>query len=101
MTANTYRPRLSRDQRDRLIDTAERLTGQEQHSVGDALDVLLTYQMVLFDNVECPQCGERPIECINRTGKWHCWRCDSYTNIYELLGSDSDDAEIPMLPTPN
>lgn len=94
----TYRPRISRDSKDDLLQAAEALNGNQVSNVPEALDLLLSYFSTLSDHVACPDCGEQPIDSRAR-GKWHCWNCDEIYTIYDVLNADEpDNTEIPVIP---
>jgi len=95
---NTFRPRLSREQRDSLTDIAEHLNGAEVATVSSALDIVLAYHDVLQNNVSCPECGESPIDQTSR-GKWQCWHCNEIVTVYDLLDTEnSEQATLPYIP---
>lgn len=94
----TYRARISRGTKDQLIYAAEQLSDDTVNNVPEALDLLLSYHSVLSNHVECPDCGGQPIDSM-AAGKWHCWNCDEYCTIYDVLGVDEpEDADIPVIP---
>jgi len=94
----TYRPRLARSTRDRTLQAAEQLNGGEVKTFPEALELLLSYHDVLNSSVACSYCGGEPIESI-APGRWECWNCEQYTEIYDVLGSDEpDNTDIPVVP---
>jgi hypothetical protein len=94
----TYRARIGRGTKDDLLQAAEALNGKGVSNVPEALDLLLSYHSVLGNHVECPNCGGQPIDSM-ASGKWHCWNCDEYCDIYDVLDADEpDNADIPVIP---
>jgi len=94
----TYRPRTTRENRERLKEVATQLNGTEPAEFHESLSVLLDYLDVLNGSVACSYCGEKPIDSIAH-GTWKCWYCEEYTEIYDVLGTDEpDSADIPLIP---
>ena len=108
MTRNqTFRPRISRDRRDRLLDVAEQLNGEEVSGTNEALGLVCNYLDVLQQAVEsCPECG-RDLAAGYDTdtgwlelpeGKWHCSQC-GVLDVWDYMGTaNRDDASLPGLP---
>lgn len=94
----TYRPRLARSTRDRALQAAEQLNGEEVSTFPEALELLLSYHDVLNGSVACHLCGEEPIDSVTQ-GKWRCWDCGEISTVYDVLGSDDmDNTDIPVVP---
>jgi uncharacterized protein (UPF0212 family) len=99
----THRPRITRKQRDTVIDTAEQLNGAEPRSYSDALNLLVGYVDVLYGSVECPNCGEMDIEETAK-GKYRCWRCEqegesAFFTVWDYLDAENpEQASLPGLP---
>jgi len=99
----SYRPRITRKQRDTVMQTAEQLNGAEPDSYSDALALLVGYVDVLYGTVECPQCGETDIE-ETAGGKYRCWRCkqegeSAYFDVWGYLDVENpEQASLPGLP---
>lgn len=113
MTRNrTFRPRVDRDQRDRLITTAEKLNGGSvEHGFHSALEKLLRYFDVLEGGVStCPHCDGTDVDprwarsesgdhFQLPEGKYWCESCDSVFDAWEYIGvEDSEAAQFPGLP---
>jgi len=94
----TYRPRTTRENRERLKEVATQLNGTEPAEFHESLGILLDYLDVLNGSVACSHCEEEPIESI-APGRWECWNCQQYTNIYDVLGTEEPDStDIPIVP---
>jgi hypothetical protein len=108
----TYRPRLSRAERDRVLEVAERLNGAGGLRFHRALGILCRYFDVVQDQVSaCPRCG---VESINSEasgdagtrnraplpeGRWWCFRCRDSFGVWDYLDvDDRERAAFPGLP---
>lgn len=99
---STYRPRITRELRDRVLEVGEELNGAEPESYRESLEMLVRYLDVLQDRVTCPQCGEELEE--TATGKYRCWRCEqegenAHFDLWDYLGTeDTEQAALPGFP---
>jgi hypothetical protein len=100
MTRNqTFRPRINREQRDRLIEVANELNGEPVSGTNQALGLVVRYLNVLDGQpMQCPDCGEE-LEPKAGGNHYHCWNEDKYLSVFEVLGSDNpENASIHALP---
>lgn len=99
MSQNTYRPRISRERRDKVIEAAGRLNGADV-SFHESLGLLCRYLDVLHGDVACPECGATDVED-REHGRYHCWRCEEdrgnglFTAWDYLDVADRDSATLP------
>jgi len=108
----TFRPRISRDQRDRVLEHAERLNGTEpEHGFHHGVELLTRYIDVLYEEIdECPDCGgatistDKPIRSKNKritlpAGTYRCESCRSTFSALEYMDvAHPEEAELPALP---
>jgi len=103
-----HRPRVSREDKNALLDYASRLNGAEIRQIGDALAILTRYHEILFDGVDhCPKCGSKYLDSDWRgdiemngwdlqDGMYYCYRCRATFHRSEYLNPDDpENAEIP------
>jgi len=105
----TFRPRISREERDRVYQLAERLNGAEvTGGFPKALRLLLRWFTVITENVEeCPECGSTDLQDWFETdngdtvelpnGKWYCPECGDPFDAWDYVGvDDREEAEFPI-----
>jgi hypothetical protein len=106
--SKTFRPRVSREHRDRVVELAERVNGGPvEHGYQNALELLIRYFDVLTDELkECPNCGtEGQVTREHRlpSGEWHerppgnywCKSCESAFSAWDYLKvEDREGAEF-------
>lgn len=109
MADRTYRPRLSREERDALLDAASTLNGAEVSTFPEAVRKVARWLDAITDNVdECPDCGTeyiadncrqeglRPVDLPE--GKWWCHRCRAAFSAWDYVGVDNvREARFPGL----
>lgn len=110
---NTFRPRVSRADRDRLHDLASELNGAEIESgFQRSLDILLRWFDVILENVNtCPECGKETIDSLAYEqpekwlelpdGKWRCHYCRTTFTAWDYIGVENrENAEFPIFNSP-
>lgn len=109
MPKRTYRPRLSREERDRLLDAAATLNGAEVSTFPEAVRKVARWLDAISDNVdECPDCGTTYIAENRRQeglramdlpdGKWWCHRCRDTFSVWDYVDVDDQrEARFPGL----
>jgi len=91
----TYRPRITRDNRDRVIEAAEDLNGAEPDNFHHALGLVTDYLHILYGNPDCPHCGEWDTERYS-IGTYRCWRCEEdqehgYFDVWDVLNPENEE----------
>lgn len=104
----SYRPRLSRDLRDRILSTAATLNGEPVERFPKAMGLICDWLDILQGKVDfCPLCAsssvaEDPVAFPGfpdwelPEGKWQCLRCRETFDVWDVL--DVDDRESARLP---
>lgn len=107
--SNTFRPRTSRENAERMKAAGERLNGAEVDSLDEALTLFVRYLDVLQQQVDtCPDCGSGLQDEYDTgrgwtelpEGKWFCPNCESVKDVWDYLGvADRERATLPGLPS--